>query len=376
MAERDRRHAVEARDRALLLRAVLGPADVAHADGHAVARGDDQVVEGARIDDAAHRAQRLLARRAGDVAAGQVGVLPRQRVAHGGDRQLIGGQPVGVDPDVDGALEAADDLDLADAGRALEKRLDDLVGDLGQLAQRPVGRERDGHDRRASRCRPCRRSAAARRAAGATSTAAMRSRTSCVAASMSRSSLKVAMTMELPAPETDRSSSRPCDRVDGLLDRLGDQHLDFFRRGAGQLRADEDRRQVHRREAIDAQPQVAGRADDDQAQDQHRGKHRTLDADRGELLHALRFPRDEPGRATPPCRAWAPCRRRRGPACLRPGCPGCAITGSPAARPSTISMRSASRRPTVTRFSIDLAVLHAEHLVHAGKGHQRRGRAR
>ena len=30
--------------------------------GHAVARGDDEIVEGARVDDAAHRAQRLLAR--------------------------------------------------------------------------------------------------------------------------------------------------------------------------------------------------------------------------------------------------------------------------------------------------------------------------
>ena len=49
--------------RPLLLRAVLGPADVAHADGHAVARGDDEVVEGARVGDAAHRAQRLLAGR-------------------------------------------------------------------------------------------------------------------------------------------------------------------------------------------------------------------------------------------------------------------------------------------------------------------------
>ena len=40
-------------------------------------------------------------------------------------------------------------------------------------------------------------------------TVAMRSRTSCVAASMSRSSENIAMTIELPAPETDRSSSRP-----------------------------------------------------------------------------------------------------------------------------------------------------------------------
>ena len=83
--------------------------------GDAVARRDDEVVERPRLGDAAHRAQRLLADLAGDVAAGHVGVLADERVAHRGDRELVGGQPVGVDPDVDGALEPADDLDLADA---------------------------------------------------------------------------------------------------------------------------------------------------------------------------------------------------------------------------------------------------------------------
>ena len=85
--------------------------------------------------DAAHRAERLLLAAGGDVAAGQVGVLPHDGVADGGDGHLVGRQPVGVDPDVDRPLQAADHLHLADAGRALELDLDHLVGDLGQLAE-------------------------------------------------------------------------------------------------------------------------------------------------------------------------------------------------------------------------------------------------
>ena len=71
----------------------------------------------------------------GDVAAGQIGVLARQRRAHVADRHPVGGQAVGVDPDVDRPLEAADDRHLPDPARALERALDHLVGDLGQLAQ-------------------------------------------------------------------------------------------------------------------------------------------------------------------------------------------------------------------------------------------------
>ncbi len=79
---------------------------------------------------------------AGDVAAGHVGVLPHDGVAHGGDRNLVGGQPVGIDPDVDRALEPADDSTSPTPADALELHLDDLVGDLGQLAQRAVAGER------------------------------------------------------------------------------------------------------------------------------------------------------------------------------------------------------------------------------------------
>ena len=110
--------------------------------------GDHDVVERARVGDAPERAQRRLAHARGDVAAGHVGVLADQRVAHRGDRELIGGEPVRLDPHVDRAVEPADQAHLADAVRALELHLDDLVGELGQLAQREVAGHRHREDGR------------------------------------------------------------------------------------------------------------------------------------------------------------------------------------------------------------------------------------
>jgi len=81
-----------------------------------VDRGHHQVVERLRIGDPSHGPQRLLVQPPGDVAAGQVGVLAHHGVAHGRDRDLVGGQAVGVDPDVDRSEQAPDDPDVADAG--------------------------------------------------------------------------------------------------------------------------------------------------------------------------------------------------------------------------------------------------------------------
>ena len=54
--QRHRRHAVQARQRALLFSAVFGPANVAHAHRRAVDAGDDQIAEALRVNDAAHGA--------------------------------------------------------------------------------------------------------------------------------------------------------------------------------------------------------------------------------------------------------------------------------------------------------------------------------
>jgi hypothetical protein len=114
--------AVEGGARPLLLGAVLRVPDVADADRRAVPGRDNEVVEVARVDDAAHRAQRLLARVARHVAAREIGVLPRERVSDGRDGELVRREPAGVHPDVDRALEAADDRDFPDAARSLEHR--------------------------------------------------------------------------------------------------------------------------------------------------------------------------------------------------------------------------------------------------------------
>ena len=103
------------RERSLLLHAVLGPADVADPDRRAVDGLDHQVVELARIDDPSERAQGLLPSVRGDVAAGEVGVLARERGADVADRDPVGGQAVRVDPDVDGPLLPTEDDHFPDS---------------------------------------------------------------------------------------------------------------------------------------------------------------------------------------------------------------------------------------------------------------------
>ena len=86
-----------------------------------------------------------------DAAAGDLGVLRLQRARDVGDREVVGAQPIGVEPDVDLARAAADDDDLADAADALELAAQRLVGVLGDVADRLVGRHRERQDRRGVR---------------------------------------------------------------------------------------------------------------------------------------------------------------------------------------------------------------------------------
>jgi hypothetical protein len=57
---------------------------------------------------------------------------------------LIGGQSIGVDPNIDGAFKGADDLDFAYSGRAFELDLHDLVSNFAQLANAALAGK--GHD--------------------------------------------------------------------------------------------------------------------------------------------------------------------------------------------------------------------------------------
>ena len=262
------RHAVEARERALLLRAVLGAADVAHADRRAVARGDRP---GRRRPAARRRgpscAATLAARSAGDVAAGEVGVLAHDRVAHRGDRDLVGGQPVGVDPDVDRALEAADDPHLADAAAsARAERLTILSAISVSSRSGRFAETRNRHDRRrvvvelGDDRRLGRRAGRLARARWRRGRARPGRPTS-----MSRSRSKVTMTIDAARAGDRAQLVDALDGVDGLLDRLRDLGLRLprARRPAATVRT-RDGRQVHRREAVDAEPRCSWRADDDQ----------------------------------------------------------------------------------------------------------------
>ncbi len=143
----DRRYAVQPRQRALLLGAVFSPADVADENRRAVHRRNDKIVEIPGIGDASHGAQHFFPRPAGDVPAGDIGVLPLDCVAHGGDRNLIGREAVRIHPYVDRPLQAADQTNLSHARRSLKLHLHDLVGDFGQLPESAIAGYGDGEDR-------------------------------------------------------------------------------------------------------------------------------------------------------------------------------------------------------------------------------------
>ena len=99
--DHDRRLAPVEREAALFRRAVLGVADVADANGGAADVLDDDVVE---LRDLLHAAQGAHADFGGppnDAAAGRFDVLGFQRALHILRRQVVAGQLVQVEEDID-----------------------------------------------------------------------------------------------------------------------------------------------------------------------------------------------------------------------------------------------------------------------------------
>ena len=90
--------AVVGRESALFLVPVFRVTDVPNTDRRVADLGDDQIVELPRIRKSAEGAQHEFARAFVDAAAGDFRVLPRDRIAHLDDRNLVRRQPVSVDP--------------------------------------------------------------------------------------------------------------------------------------------------------------------------------------------------------------------------------------------------------------------------------------
>ena len=84
------------------------------------------------------------------------------------------------------------------------------------------------------------------------------------------------------------------DRVDGLLDLVGDFGFDFLRCRAGQPGDDDDRRKIDLREPVEPELREGKRADDGQRESDDRRKNWPTNGDRSEPLHDLSSERTAP----------------------------------------------------------------------------------
>ena len=219
-----------------------------------------------------------------DAAAGDVGVLRLQRARDVVDGQVVGAQPIGIDPDVDLPLASAEHEHLADAVGALEPAAQDLVGVFGDVADRLLRRHRDRENRRRIGILLLDRRLRDR---------ARQQRQDAIDAVAHFLRRDVGVLLE-PERDDDLRDAfggiraeliDAADRVDRFLDLVGDLALDLLRRRAGQTRGHGHRREIHLRQPIDAELAEGEGADDDQREDQDRGEDRTTDAEFSKPLH-------------------------------------------------------------------------------------------
>ena len=278
--------AVDARRGTRFGHAVLDPRHVAQPNRVAVHLAQHHVAEGINRRDASARAQRHRLGALIHAAAGNVGVLRLQRAGHVVDRQFLGAQQRGVEPQVDLAAAAADHHDLPDAVGAFEPPSQDLVGELGDVADRLVGGHRDGDHRRRLEVELLHR----RLQHGSRQ---QRQHAIDAIANFLRGGVGVLLELERDDHLRDAFGRRrgqrvdAADGVDGLLDLVRHLGLDLLRRRAGQPRRHRDRRDVNVGKAIDAKAAEGKQANDRQRQDQHPGEHWTPHAERCKPLHDL-----------------------------------------------------------------------------------------
>jgi hypothetical protein len=270
--------AVQAGETPRLDDAVLGVAQVANVERPPADVRHDEVGEVAHVFQAPHRAHGQLAPGLVEPAAGQLDVLLRDGRAHLPDRQALGGQPVGVDEDVDGALLPAEQGDLPDA----RQRLDDLLhlppAHLGHLAQAATARDRHRHHGHGVDVE-----LVDHRGVGAGGELCQHRGD--LVAHVLRGNLARLLEDEADDDRRHAFARRAAqlveagDGVDRLLEHLGDAGLHLLHAGAFQRGRDGDDREVDVREEVDPEGSVGEEAEHDGGGDEHRRQDRTADED-------------------------------------------------------------------------------------------------
>jgi hypothetical protein len=282
-----------------LLHAVLDRADVAQPHLAAVAGGDHDVAE--RLDRR-HAPREAHRQRAGPLlqaAARHLQVLPLDGARYLGRREAIRAQAARVEPQVDLPQAGADERDLADAVERLELAPQRLVGELADLPDGAVGRQRDVEDRRRVGVELVddRRLDVGRQVG---------QHLVDLVPHLLRRHVGVLLEDELHDDERHplgRHGAELLDAGDGVdrpLDLVGDLGLDLFRRRAALDRRHRHRREVDPREPVDAEAEVPEDPHDDEREDEDRREDRSLERDLGEPLH----------RSTPPAGPTRPPRTR------------------------------------------------------------------
>ncbi|MGY4381493.1 hypothetical protein ACVWZ3_009132 [Bradyrhizobium sp. i1.3.6] len=149
-AERDHRLAVEAGEGAAVGDGVGDGAEIVEPDLTAAEQRDHGAGEIAQCLRARKRADRLVVLADLGAAAGDVDIGAAQALADIDRGQPHRLHPVRIERDQDLALDTADALDLGDAAHALQRALDHVVNEIGELLRRLAGRDRGiGDDRQA-----------------------------------------------------------------------------------------------------------------------------------------------------------------------------------------------------------------------------------
>src|SRR6185369_2986838 len=104
---------------------------------------DDNVVELADGGHPAASAKRERLRTLIDASAGHFDVLCLQSARHIGYREVIGAQPIGVEPHIDLSLATAEHENLTDPGNAFELASQHLVRVLSDFTNGFVRGQRD-----------------------------------------------------------------------------------------------------------------------------------------------------------------------------------------------------------------------------------------